>query len=204
MYETMVAWEDPEMLEETMAAMRDYAAIWQAGCPMGKRAAYSPNLKGHRMQKLRTPLRRRAAATLAVLTLAALGLSAVAQAANPTKGKTYTGAINIVVGGKVVTTFPISFAVSQSGTKVQKFALPSNVPIYCEGGGFGGGSAAVTNAGTFKLKLPIIFTPTHEHQGFATITGKFKPNKRESGTIATEFTKAKSCNGSSKYSTTAE
>jgi hypothetical protein len=132
---------------------------------------------------------------------------AVALAAHPAKGKTYAGTINQSFNGKVVNQFPISFAVSQNGKKVKKFSLPSNVPIYCEGGGFGGvsgGSATVTKAGTFKIKLPIVFAPTHEHQGFATITGKFGPKKTESGSIATEFTKVKSCNGSSSYSTKAE
>lgn len=142
-----------------------------------------------------------------LLALASLSICAVAVATHPAKGKTYAGAINQSFDGKVVNSFPISFSVSQNGKKVKKFILPSSIPIYCEGGGFGGvsgGSASITEAGTFKVKLPIIFAPTHQHQGFVTITGKFRPKKVESGSITTEFTKVKSCNGTSKYSTTAK
>jgi hypothetical protein len=151
--------------------------------------------------------RRLFLAALVLLALSSLSVCAVALAAHPAKGKTYTGTINQSFGGKVVNQFPISFSVSKNGKKVKKFSLPSNVPIYCEGGGFGGasgGSAAVSKAGTFKIKLPIIFAPTHEHQGFVTITGKFGPKKAEAGTISTEFTKTKSCDGTSPYTTTAE
>lgn len=144
---------------------------------------------------------------IALLVLASLSICAAALAAHPAKGKTYTGTIDQAFNGKIVNRFPISFSVSQNGGTVKKFTLPSNIPIYCEGGGFGGvsgGSASVTKAGTFKVKLPIVFAPTHERQGFAIITGKFGPKKAESGSITTEFTKAKSCNGTSKYSTSAK
>jgi hypothetical protein len=151
--------------------------------------------------------RRRRMVALPALALLGLTICAAALAAHPVKGKTYSGTINQAFNGKVVNQFPISFSVSTTGTKVMKFTLPSNVPIYCEGGGFGGasgGSATVSKAGTFKAKLPIIFTPTHEHQGFVTITGKFKAKGAESGSISTEFTKVKSCDGTSQYTTKAE
>ena len=152
---------------------------------------------------------RRGHRALAVPILALLSLSicAVAIAAAPLKGKTYAGTINQELNGKVVNELPFSFSVSANGKKVKRFSLGS-VPIYCEGGGFGGvsgGSATVSKAGNFKAKLPIIFAPTHEHQGFVTITGKFGKNGTESGSLSTEFTKAsvKSCDGSSRYTTTA-
>lgn len=146
---------------------------------------------------------------LPILLLLSLAICAAALAAHPLKGKTYTGTINQVFNGQVVNEYPFSFSVSKTGSKVMKFTVPTSVPIYCEGGGFGGasgGSATVTKAGTFKAKVPIIFTPTHEHQGFVTITGKFGKKGTESGSVSTEFAKGnlKSCNGTSRYTTTAE
>jgi hypothetical protein len=152
--------------------------------------------------------RKQLTITLLAAAIASLSICAVALAVQPAKGKTYTGTISQSLnGGEVVNTLSIAFAVAKNGKKVQHFSLPSNVPFYCEGGGFGGvsgGSAKVTKTGTFKVKLPIVFAPTHEHQGFVTITGKFRPNKVESGSITTEFTKLKSCDGKSPYSAAAK
>jgi hypothetical protein len=154
------------------------------------------------------PSRKQFTITVAALAIVSLSICAVALAAHPAKGKTYTGTISqSFKGSEVVNPLPISFAVSKSGKKVQHFSLSSNVPFYCEGGGFGGvsgGSAKVTNTGTFKVKLPIVFAPTHEHQGFAIITGKFRPKKGVKGSITTEFTKIKSCGGKSPYTATAK
>jgi hypothetical protein len=161
------------------------------------------------MSNRRSLRRRRRALALPVLILPSLIICAAAIAAQPLKGRTYAGTINQVFNGKVVNEFPFSFGVSANGKKVKKFNLGASVPIYCEGGGFGGasgGSATVTKAGTFKAKLPIIFTPTHEHQGFVTITGKFGAKGTESGSLSTEFANAKikSCDGTSRYRTTAQ
>ncbi len=160
------------------------------------------------MPNLSLPRRGHRALAVPILVLLSLAICAAAIAAQPLKGKTYAGTINQLFNGKVVNEFPFSFSVSANGKKVKRFSLAS-VPIYCEGGGFGGvsgGSATVTKAGTFKAKLPIVFTPTHEHQGFVTITGKFGKSGTESGSLSTEFAKAsvKSCDGSSRYATTAE
>jgi hypothetical protein len=136
-----------------------------------------------------------------------LSICAAAPAANPQKGKTYSGTIKqSFSGSQVVNQFPISFTVSKNGKKVGSFKLPSNVPIYCQGGGFGGvsGGSASVSKGKFKAKLPIVFAPTHEKQGFAIITGAFKSGGRESGSVTTAFTKAKDCNGKSPYTTKAK
>ena len=123
-------------------------------------------------------------------------------AASPKKGKTYSGLIRRTAGA--TSTFPISFEVSKNGRKVHDFSLPSGYPVYCEGGGFGeaqDATAKISNKGTFTAKLPLYFAPSHEHQGFVKITGKFAKKGHESGKVITEFTKAKSCNGTSNYST---
>lgn len=134
--------------------------------------------------------------------LAALAIGAAA--AHPAKGKTYSGSIKRLAGANV--TFPISFEVSANGKKVHDFSLPSGYPVYCEGGGFGeaqDATAKITSKGAFTAKLPIYFAPTHQHQGFVKITGKFGKKGHESGKAITEFTTSKTCNGTSKYSTKA-
>jgi hypothetical protein len=123
-----------------------------------------------------------------------------ADAAHPVKGKTYSGSIKRLAGAN--TTLPITFEVSSNGKKVQDFSLPSGYPVYCEGGGFGETqdvTAKISSKGTFTAKLPIYFAPTHDHQGFVKITGKFGKKGNESGTAITEFSSFKTCNGTSKY-----
>lgn len=90
--------------------------------------------------------------------------------------------------------------------KVHDFSLPSGYPVYCEGGGFGeaqDATAKISSKGTFTAMLPIYFAPTHDHQGFVKITGKFGKKGHESGKAITEFTTSKTCNGTSKYTTKA-
>ncbi|MBS1860566.1 MAG: hypothetical protein JSS68_02530 [Actinobacteria bacterium] len=128
-------------------------------------------------------------------------------ATQPGKGKTYTGSITRVVAG-TSSTFPISFEVSKNGKKVHDFSLPSSYPVYCEGGGFGeaqDATAKISKQGTFTAKLPLYFAPTHDHQGFLKITGKFGKKGHESGKVITEFSGAAStsCNGTSTYTTKA-
>ncbi len=139
---------------------------------------------------------------IALAALAAYAGSAVAS--HPAKGQTYSGSITRLAGANI--TFPISFEVSKSGKKVHDFSLPSGYPIYCEGGGFGevqDATAKVSSKGTFTAKLPIYFAPTHDHQGFVEVTGKFGKKKRESGKVSTDFTTSHACNGTSKYTTKA-
>lgn len=123
-----------------------------------------------------------------------------AVAGGPAKGRTYSGSIKRLAGAD--TTFPITFEVSRNGKKVQHFSLPSGYPVYCEGGGFGETqdvTAKISSKGTFTAKLPIYFAPSHDHQGFVKITGKFGKKGNESGTAITEFSSFKTCNGTSKY-----
>ena len=136
-----------------------------------------------------------------VALIAALVVGACsANAAQPAKGKTYSGSIERLAGAN--TTFPITFEVSKNGKKVHDFSLPSGYPVYCEGGGFGEAqdiTAKISSKGTFTAKLPIYFAPNHEHQGFVKITGKFGKKGNESGKAITEFSSFKTCDGTSKY-----
>ncbi len=133
--------------------------------------------------------------------------SAVATAAHPARGLTYSGKIKRVFKGKIVYTDRISFKVSSNGREVAQFKLPQGYPVYCQGGGFGttqNAKAKVKSSGTFKAKLPIYFEPTKDHEGFVNVTGKFGAKKSVSGTVMTDFTKSKTCNGTSKFAGTAK
>ena len=136
-------------------------------------------------------------ALLALIAALAVG-AAGANAAHPAKGKTYSGSIKHLSN----VTYPITFEVSKNGKKVHDFSLPSGYPVYCEGGGFGeaqDATAKTSGKGTFTAKLPIYFAPTHDHQGFVKITGKFGKKGHESGKVITEFSTSGTCNGTSKY-----
>ena len=137
-------------------------------------------------------------ALIATLAVCAAG----ANAAHPAKGKTYSGSIEHASN----VTYPISFKVSKNGKKVDDFGLSSGYPVYCQGGGFGeaqDATAKISSKGTFTANLPIYFAPTHDHQGFVKITGKFGKKGHESGKVITEFSTSKTCNGTSKYTATA-
>lgn len=148
---------------------------------------------------------RLGAVAAALIATALLSIATGALASHPVKGATYSGAIKQKFQGQVVNTYPLSFQVSSNGKKATKFAV-SGTPIYCQGGGFGtphSTTAKISSSGTFKVKLPIIFAPTHQNQGNLVLTGKFKPHKVETGTATTKFKKVKSCDGTSKYKTKA-
>lgn len=139
--------------------------------------------------------------------ICAVAIPALSSAAQPGKGKTYSGSITRVVAG-TTSTFPISFQVSKNGKKVHDFSLSSGYPVYCQGGGFGEAqeaTAKISKQGTFTAKLPLYFAPTHDHQGFVKVTGKFGKKGHESGKAITEFTGGSltGCNGTSKYTTKA-
>ncbi len=140
-----------------------------------------------------------------LLLVCAMAIPTLSMAVSPKKGKTYTGKISRVYKGKVVYTDEISFRVSANGKKVGSFSLPNGYPVYCEGGGFGeaqGATAKISSKGTFTAKLPLYFAPSHQHQGFLKITGKFGKKGRESGKVKTNFTLGdftNSCNGTSNY-----
>jgi hypothetical protein len=150
---------------------------------------------------------RRAAAPVAALAmLGAAGAQALASTSKPVRGAIYSGQITRVLhsGGKTFkSNFPISFAVSANGKRVSAFTFPSSYPVYCQGGGFGqpqSKSGKISDKGKFKVKLPLVFAPTHQHQGFLVVSGTFGKHRKVSGTVFTDFTKAKVCNGSTKYS----
>jgi hypothetical protein len=139
--------------------------------------------------------------------LAAASVALAVKPAKPVKGATYSGNIVRVIesaGKTFKSTFPISFKVSKNGKKVSGFTLTSNYPIYCQGGGFGTPQAAsgrISKKGSFTVKLPLYFAPSHQHQGFLIVSGKFAKHKKESGAVKTDFTKYHACNGTAKYTT---
>jgi hypothetical protein len=145
-------------------------------------------------------LDRRALGVIVVGALvAAIGATA-AIAAKPIRNATYSGLISHTSN----VTYPITFKVSASGRRVSDFTLSDSYPIYCQGGGFGAVQAAsgkVSKHGKFRVRLPIYFAPTHEHQGFVLVTGTFGRQGRESGKVTTDFTHVASCNGTSRYTT---
>ena len=150
--------------------------------------------------------RLRARMAVAIVSAALLAVTcgtAVALAAAPIKGATYTGKLKPRTATSEA--HPISFKVSANGKRVSHCTLLNGYPVYCQGGGFGQAqpaSGAITNKGKFTVKLPIVFTITHQHQGFVIITGTFAKHGKESGTVTTDFTTSHVCNGSSTYTTT--
>jgi hypothetical protein len=143
-----------------------------------------------------------------IAALAAASVALAAKPAKPVKGATYSGNITRVIksaGKTFKSTLPISFKVSKTGKKVSGFTFTSFYPIYCQGGGFGSPQATtgrISKKGSFTVKLPLYFAPEHSHQGFLIVSGKFGKHNKESGTVKTDFTKSRVCNGTSKYATT--
>ena len=145
---------------------------------------------------------RRQRRLLSVVAFAALVAAGTALAATPIKGATYSG--KIARASNV--TYSISFTVSTTGERVRNFALANGYPVYCQGGGFGAvqqASGKISKEGAFVVKLPIYFAPSHQHQGFVIITGRFAKHGKESGKVMTDFTHSNTCNGTSSYATKA-
>ena len=145
-------------------------------------------------------LHRRVVGAIALITLVATAEGAVAFAATPIKRATYEGKIARTSN----VTYSISFKVSANGKHVSNFTLANGYPVYCQGGGFGTvqkASGTIAKNGTFDVKLPIYFSPSHEHQGFVIITGSFAKHGKESGKVMTDFTHGTTCNGTSRYAT---
>jgi hypothetical protein len=151
---------------------------------------------------MRVSLSARMATAISLATVVALLVgTAAALAAKPIKGATYRGGIKRSSN----VTYSISFKVSANGKRVGSFSLPNGYPVYCQGGGFGqaqAGSGKVSKTGKFTVKLALYFAPTHQHQGFVIITGKFGKHGKESGTVTTDFTTSHVCNGTATYTTT--
>ncbi len=134
----------------------------------------------------------RRAAMLAAIAL--LSCAALALAAGPKKGATYSGTLS---QGKQ----PITLKVAQSGK-----AVTANVqvaPFYCEGGSAGEReitkSSSIAKNGSFKATITYEFVPTHAKTTKLIVQGKFS-GKSVKGTARSEFSLAKQCNGSTTFS----
>jgi hypothetical protein len=149
--------------------------------------------------------RRAVAPVTALAVFGAAGAQALASTSKPVHGATYSGQITRVahsMGKTFRSELPISFAVSANGKTVSAFTFANFYPVYCQGGGFGSPQAKsgkISEKGKFKVKLPLVFAPTHAHEGFLVISGTFAKHGKVSGTAFTDFTKSKTCNGTSKY-----
>jgi hypothetical protein len=147
--------------------------------------------------------RRRPVATLCATALL-LAFAATAAATAPVKGGAYKGAL---IG--VRSYIKVSFKVSKSGKTVTGLRT-TDLPFYCSGGGravpITFKKATISKSGTFTStgKDIVSVGPLKGHVAATlTITGRFLPRRRESGTIKTVFVTAHACDGSSSYSTKA-
>ena len=162
----------------------------------GRQRAVASHLQGgfddHR-------LHRRVVGAIALITLVATAEGAVAFAATPIKRATYEGKL------PYVQRHVFDQLQGERERKArEQFHARERLPVYCQGGGFGTvqkASGTIAKNGTFDVKLPIYFSPSHEHQGFVIITGSFTKHGKESGKVMTDFTHGTTCNGTSRYAT---
>jgi hypothetical protein len=135
---------------------------------------------------------------LALALIAVISPAAVALAAGPLKGGTYTG---VVVHSKE----PISLKVSRNG-KAVTVSLPI-APLYCEGGGAGTRqitrAAAISKDGSFKGSIAYEFEPTRKTVARLFFNGKFS-GRTVKGTARSEFPLVKRCDGSTTFSAKAK
>ena len=113
--------------------------------------------------------------------LVTLAFAALALAAGPKKGATYTGT---TVQGKQ----PVALKVSKNGKAVTVSVM--SAPLYCEGGGAGERQitkpATVAKDGSFKGTIVYEFVPTHAKTTKLYFSGKFS-GKSVKGTARSEF-----------------
>jgi hypothetical protein len=139
---------------------------------------------------------------LGLTVLALLVSAAVAIAAGPKKGATYSGTI---VQGKTAITLKVS-----ANGKAVTVGVPS-APLYCQGGG--GPERQITKPatigkdGSFKGTITYEFTPTHKNTTKLYFSGKFSGKsvtghaRSEFGLISPEAHKnLAQCNGSASFS----
>jgi len=147
---------------------------------------------------MRTQLGR----ALGLTVLALLVSAAVATAAGPKKGATYSGTI---VQGKTT----ITLKVSANGKSVT--ANVPSAPVYCQGGGGPerqiSKPAAIGKDGSFKGTITYEFTPSHKDTTKLYVSGKFSGKsvtghaRSEFGLISPEARKnLAQCNGSASFS----
>jgi hypothetical protein len=133
--------------------------------------------------------------------LALLATAAVALAAGPKKGATYTGAT-------VQNKEPITLKVSSSGRTVRASVV--SAPLYCEGGGGGERQitkpATISKSGRFSATIAYEFIPTHKVVTKLYISGRFS-GKTVKGSARSEFgllnaaalRNLKQCDGSTSF-----
>jgi hypothetical protein len=149
---------------------------------------------------MKPSLRSRRATRLTAAALAAASLlvaAAPALGAKPVKGATYNGTIK---QGSI----PLLFKVNKKGTKVTGIK-PSNLPLFCQGGGppsvIKFNTARITRKGTFST------TGTESTGGTvfaqAKISGKFTANGGAKGSLKVTYLKASSCSGKTTYTAAA-
>lgn len=134
----------------------------------------------------------------------AFGLTAIALAASPTKGATYSGNLKPEVG-PVSSGTPISLRISSSGKKLAGVEI-DDFPLFCEGGGppqvirftqakIKGGKFKATGTSKTEKQFGGGLTAT------AVLTGKFLAKGRERGTFKDTFVHSPQCGGTTTYST---
>jgi hypothetical protein len=136
----------------------------------------------------------------AVALAAIVAMAGTALAAGPVKGAKYSGPVDVTV------TLTVSFKVSGSGKKVSSLRVSPSLPNKC---GYGGPLPTDTSKPA-KIKHRKFTAKITEKASSgtviatATVTGKFFGKGKEKGTVKTNLPKAKSCNGSFRYSTKAQ
>lgn len=127
---------------------------------------------------------------------------AVALAAAPQTGASYAGTL-----AAPRTSIAVSFAVSANGRKLTKLRI-SDIPLFCSGGGppvpITFKAATISKAGTFKSTgVQHISTGplTGQLGARLSITGTFGAGGSEHGAVTVKFPTAKSCDGTTTYST---
>lgn len=132
---------------------------------------------------------------LGLALLLAAGLAAVALAAGPVKGATYSGTLTVSSGETV------TFKVNKSGTQVSAIRVKPFLPNRCGAGG--PPPQETSESGPIKNKR---FTATVSQlstdgtvSATAKVTGSFLPGGKVKGSVKSDLPTAEECNGSFAY-----
>jgi hypothetical protein len=143
---------------------------------------------------------------LGIAVLIALATAAVALAAGPKKGATYSGTLERAKE-------PITLKVAKNGKSVTVSVQVA--PFYCEGGSAGerqiSKAVPIAKDGSFNSTIAYEFVPTHAKTTKLYVKGKFS-GKSAKGTARSEFGlqslqaagELAKCNGSTKFSAKAK
>jgi hypothetical protein len=141
---------------------------------------------------------KQARRVLALVLVATLASGATALASKPVKGATYTGA---TAHGKA----PIELKVSANGKRVTVKMV--SAPLYCQGGGAPEvqitKAAAISKSGSFSGSIAYEFRFTHKITSHLFFSGKFS-GRTVTGSARSQFTLAKTCNGSTTFTARAK